>query len=221
MWSIFLVIFCSLFGKVLDDKSVIEESKTIGYYIGSFDPIHIGHQFVVESSLDYVDYVLIYPHPDKDQYKSRSPRSVRNKMIASLYEHHPRVLITDYTPIELQNRLGHREVVGIIGSDVGTKKRYSSVFMRGIPLKNKHYNDSAGVIMALKATSFLVNLRSDESLPNGFSDLPKEFFGRPIRAYFVGIQSDCSSTRVRDGKRRGEDIDKLLSPEVSAIYKSL
>lgn len=35
--------------------------KTVGYYIGSFDPIHNGHEHVVKSVLDtdLVDYVLI------------------------------------------------------------------------------------------------------------------------------------------------------------------
>jgi len=37
--------------------------KTVGFYIGSFDPLHKGHEQIVSNALTQklVDYVLIYP----------------------------------------------------------------------------------------------------------------------------------------------------------------
>ena len=103
-----LTLFFSskLKAEILDnnfDLNHLEGSK-LGYYIGSFDPIHLGHQSVIEQALTsgYVDYVLIYPVPGGDPFKNRSDLAIRQKMIASVYQSHSKVLITNWSPIELQ-----------------------------------------------------------------------------------------------------------------------
>lgn len=221
----------SLGAEVLDDHFDLNRLKflKLGYYIGSFDPIHLGHQNVIEQALkeDHVDYVLIYPAPGGDIFKNRSSLALRQKMIASVYQEHPKVLLTYWTPKELQDKFcslsKDLEVVGIIGSDVVTEtfmgpdkdlsKKYNSVFMRGIPLNEKHYEDTVGALMALKATSFLVALRGNVDL----SYLEGKINDRPIRAF---IQSkNNSSTEVRKAIQSQQPFEQFLSFSVQAIIK--
>jgi hypothetical protein len=47
--------------------------KKVGYYIGSFDPLHLGHEGVIEEILNQnlCDYILLYPAWGGDDYKDR------------------------------------------------------------------------------------------------------------------------------------------------------
>ena len=98
--SLGILIFpFSIKAEVLNDDFDLNRLKglKLGYYIGSFDPIHLGHQYVIEEALksEHVDYVLIYPVPGGDQFKNRTDLALRLKMIASVYQEHPRVLLRD------------------------------------------------------------------------------------------------------------------------------
>lgn len=227
--ALFLPIF--LKAEILDDNFDLNHLKgqKLGYYIGSFDPIHLGHQQVIEQALKegHVDYVLIYPAPGGDQFKNRTNLSLRQKMIESVYEQHPKVLFTHWTPKELQDKFAvfttDLEIIGIIGSDVVTEtlmgkdkelsEKYRSVFMRGIPLKEKHYEDTVGALMALKASSFLVALRGDIDLFH----LDGKIYDRPIRAFIQS--SDYSSTKVRNAISEETCFEQFLSFNVQGIVK--
>lgn len=217
--------------KVLDDHFDLNllKGQRLGYYIGSFDPIHLGHQHVIEQALEseHVDYILIYPVPGGDHFKNRSDPALRKKLIASVYQNHPRVLLTDWTPKELQDKFtpltNDIDIIGIIGSDVVTEifmgpnkalsEKYRSVFMRGLPLKENHYEDTIGALMALKATSFLVAIRGNLDL----SHLDAKLYDRPIRGY---IQSqNSSSTEVRNAIRDRKPFEQFLAFSVQAIIK--
>lgn len=234
--SILLFIEAFLFpfsmkAEILDDHFDWKrlQGSRLGYYIGSFDPIHLGHQNVVDQVLEsgQVDYVLIYPVPGGDQFKNRSNRALRQKLIASVYQDHPKVLITDWVPKELQSKFNlsaaELDIIGIIGSDVVTEnlmgpdkelsEKYRSVFMRGLPLKEKHYYDTVGALMALKADSFLVALRGEVDL----SYLKDRIYDRPIRA-FIKTKNN-SSTEVRNAIQNKECFEKYLSFPVQAIIK--
>ncbi|MCH9631706.1 MAG: nicotinate-nucleotide adenylyltransferase [Chlamydiae bacterium] len=201
--------------------------KTVGYYSGSFDPIHLGHQYVIENVLGkgYVDYVLIYPAPGGDHFKSRSELALRQKMIASLYQDNPQVLFTHWSPKQLQDNFSQveAEVVGIIGSDIVTEKlmgpdaatneKYSKVFMRGIPLKENHFYDTVGAVKALKADSFIVALRGNVDL----SYLGGKIYDRPIRGFI--FSEDMSSTKVREAVRCGGDVKQMVSLPVQQIIE--
>jgi cytidyltransferase-like protein len=159
-----LVFSFSIKAEELNDDFDLSRLKglKLGYYIGSFDPIHLGHQHVIEEALksEHVDYVLIYPAPGGDQFKNRTDLTLRQKMIASIYHEHPKVLLTYWTPKKLQDKftpfVNDIDVVGILGSDVVTEtlmgpdkelsEKYRSVFMRGLPLKEKHYEDTVGAL---------------------------------------------------------------------------
>jgi cytidyltransferase-like protein len=210
------------------DCNLLKGSK-LGYYIGSFDPIHLGHQNVIEQALasGHVDYILIYPVPGGDRFKNRSDLSFRQSMIASIYQEHPKVLFTYWTPKELQDHFSSLtsdlEIIGVIGSDVVTEslmgqnkefsEKYRSVFMRGIPLKEKHHEDTVGALMALKANSFLVALRGNIDL----SHLEGKIDDRPIRTFIPSKNS--SSTEVRNAIKNDLPFEQFLSFPVQAIIK--
>lgn len=225
-----LLVSLPMNADVLDDAfdwKRLQGSK-LGYYIGSFDPIHLGHQNVIEQALESkaVDFVLIYPAPGGDQYKNRTDLALRQKMIASVYNDHPKVLITYWTPKELQNKFAlfaeGIEIIGVIGSDVVTEvllgpdkllsEKYHTVFMRGIPIQDKHSQTTVGALMALKANSFIVALRGDVDLSN-----LKAINDRPICAF---IQSqDHSSTKVRNAVQNKQPFEEYLSSSVVKIIK--
>lgn len=218
-------------GKELDDQFDLTALKghRLGYYIGSFDPIHRGHEGVIQEALDSgeVDYVLIYPVPGGDQFKNRTDWAIRRKMVASVYRENPKVFVTAWSPKKLLEKFApiadQITVIGIIGSDVVTEnllgpdeqlsEKYRSVFMRGLPLKEKHYADTIGALMALKAEAFLVALRGGVDL----SYLNRKIADRPIHKL---IQSrECSSTQVRRAIQNGEPFESLVSFSVQAIIK--
>lgn len=202
-----------LTGALLEESVESLQGKKIGCYIGSFDPIHLGHQHVVEEALKYVDYLLIYPAPGGDSFKNRTALDIRQRMIEAIYQQHPRVLFTRWSPKELQENL-KMDVIGVIGSDVVLDQigndKYNRVFMRGIPLTEKHYHDTIGALMALKADSFLVTLRGDVRLDDKVRD-------RPVLAF---IQSDTtSSTEVRNAVKEKGAFEHLLAFTTQAIIK--
>ncbi len=234
--TIFIFFVSTLFfasnisSEILDDAfdwKRLEGSK-LGYYVGSFDPIHLGHQNVIQQALEsHVDYVLIYPAPGSDHIKNRTDLSIRQKLIASIYQGHPKVLMTYWNPKELQDKFNtcavDLDIIGIIGSDVVSEnlmgpdkewsEKYRSIFMRGIPLKEKYYQNSAGALMALEADSFLVALRGNIDL----SHLENHIYDRPIRAF---IQSkNYSSTEVRNAIRNKQSFEQFVSFSVQAIIK--
>lgn len=213
-----------LHAKVLDDTFDLSqlEGVKLGYYVGSFDPIHLGHQHVIEKALQNVDYLLVYPVPGGDSFKNRSPVALRQNMIASVYKDHPKVLITTWTPKKLQDAISSAlpklDVVGIIGSDVVTEslvsqdeeknKKYLSIFMRGIALKESHYEDTFGALMALRADSFLVAIRNGED----FSYLMGKIGDRPICGFIPS--TDHSSTQVRNAILNKQPFEHLVSSSV-------
>jgi nicotinic acid mononucleotide adenylyltransferase len=84
------------------------EGKRIGYYIGSFDPLHKGHESVVALTLlsGLCDYVLICPYYEGDSFdKRRTKVSIRQEMIFKTFEWHPNVIVTKLSPIKIQKLL--------------------------------------------------------------------------------------------------------------------
>lgn len=224
-----LIIPAQIRSQMLDNYFDIHQLKgaKIGYYIGSFDPLHLGHQRVIDQALNsgHVDYLLIYPVPGGDQYKNRTGLPLRLKMIASVYQNHPRVLFTHWSPKELQDRFSpiasDIDIIGIIGSDLVTEtllgpdkalgEKKLSIFMRGIPLADRYHNDTIGSLMALKANSFLVALRGEIDL----SHLDGMIADRPIRAF---IQSGTiSSTQAKLAIQNKHPFAHFFSPEVTEI----
>ena len=235
---IFIMLMCittsAAYALVLEDlvkdgtlESTLSQKK-VGYYIGSFDPLHLGHEDVVNQILkqNLCDYVLIYPAWGGDEYKNRTDIQIRLEMIFAAFEKHPRVIVTKLTPGELQHALMKSdeslvagkpsvktkflgtEYIGVIGSDtaldISKDPKKLSVFMRGIQISEKYKEHTIGGIIAIPVTSFIVSVRvgdSIESLKGLFSD-------RPIIATIPTDYINLSSTKVRRFIKSGGVLDE-------------
>lgn len=238
---IFAAVISGLFTQVPEFSShLLEEThssklagKKIGYYTGSFDPLHNGHKRLVEEILQegLVDYVIVSPVPGGDKYKNRSNFELRKEMLRAVFKKEPRVLLTDLFPSQMQDRLspyfGKFEVIGIVGSDFVLghlsdpdkihKDKVSQVFMRGLKILEKHAENTTGAIMALPATSFIVSLRNEDDL----TSLNGMFEDRAIRA-FVRLEypySHLSSTQVREANQLDRPISDMVDPKVLEIIQ--
>lgn len=220
-------------------ESTLSE-QTIGYYIGSFDPLHLGHEAVVNQILEQnlCDYVLIYPAWGGDEYKNRTDVPIRLEMLFAAFANHPRVIVTKLTPAELQGALMERtddliagkpsvktklfgtEYIGIIGSDTAleTSKdlKKLSVFMRGIQIPEKHKEHTIGGIIAIPVKSFIVSLRAGDSIDS----LKGVFSDRPIINKVSTDYIDLSSTGVREIiNKNGALGEGFVSPGVKEIIE--
>lgn len=249
MKIIIIIVFAILFNPVasavvlenLTNKQLhnLLKNKKVGFYVGSFDPIHKGHKSVVTSLLQkkLVDYVIIYPVWGGDKYKNRIDVNIRLKMLFSLYKDHPKVLVTKLPPLKLQELLmvdskykigdwvtvktaiNGTEYVGIIGSDVATStvknKKKLSVFMRGIKVTEKHKEDTVGCIIAIPVEKFIVFLRNGENI----DPLNGMIADRKITAIIISEFQNVSSTKVRNKIKNNENASDMLSAEVIEIVK--
>lgn len=242
-WSLFLIlsVIINAHAIILEDleregklKETLE-GKRIGYYIGSFDPLHKGHEAIAQTLInqEMLDYILIYPAWGGDTYKNRSSLSNRLDMIFATFKDSPRIIVTRKIPRDLQIALTKEsaqtetqvqqimhpllsgsEFVGIIGSDVvreiQSDSKKSRVFMRGVKIPEKHKDTSVGTVMALPVNGFIVVHRAgDDPL-----DLESHFAGRPILHTFKTPYDELSSTRIRalvkDGKPIVDDVNESV-----------
>ncbi|MCB1112661.1 MAG: hypothetical protein H7A37_04970 [Chlamydiales bacterium] len=209
--------------KLIDRNSDLAwlKDKTIGFYLGSFDPLHLGHEHVINSALKrgVVDEILIYPAPGGDRFKKRSDVLMRQKMLEARYKAQEHILLTRCTPKELQKLLGGRKVIGIIGSDLVLQKllsddldlrnEYDQLFMRGKDLPVKHEKDTIGAVMALRADQFIVATRENEDL----SALNGKILDRNIIEVIPSFS--VSSSEIRERIRANQPITHLVSPAIA------
>lgn len=235
-------LYLQSFALVLEDLSkdalyTTLANKKIGYYIGSFDPFHKGHEAIVQEALNDLDYCIVYPIWGGDIYKDRTNVQIRLEMLFRLYKSDPKVIVTKLSPLELQNLLtkpqadtiaGKASVspaipntsfIGILGSDAALKtlqdKKKLSVFMRGIKIPEKYKTHSAGVVIALPVEGFIVQIREAEHA----NQLNGKIGKKPILATFNINNPGISSTAIREAIRNNEDVSDLVDKEVLNIIK--
>lgn len=209
------------------------QNKKVGYYIGSFDPIHKGHEEVAKTVLskELCDYVIIYPSWGGDSYKQRASVELRLDMLFALFKDHPRIIVTRYPPQELQSALTKviskeivapkfkgLEFIGIIGSDTALKlnpnQPSSIAFMSGDIISAKHENHTWGGCIALPVSSFIVSMRDGDDI----TGLNKMTGGKPIiNVLKLKKHDNISSTLIKKLLKNGSDISNWVSKPVVDI----
>lgn len=215
--------------------------KKVGYYIGSFDPLHKGHESVAQQIIDagFCDYVIVVPAwSTADQYKNRSAIEHRLDMLFATFEADPKIIVTRKNPQQLQQALTeddpartiHEKVtvkasisgvtfVGIIGSDVvidmNANERKRSVFMEGVKISDTHKDTSVGTVMALPVREFIVSTREGDDL----STLGGKLGNRPIIKEIKTPFKDLSSTKIREFIKTQKPIDGFVSGGVRDIIE--
>ena len=215
------------------------QGKNVCYYLGSFDPLHKGHEAVAELPIKQglCNYVLIYPSWGGDSWKTRADVKARLEMLFVVFKDHQNVIVTKLKPKDLQQTLtvpdlrittNNKPVVkpafvgmnfiGLIGSDtallLGSNKEAASTFMAGIEISTKYAAHTLGGCMALPVNSFIVAMRAHDNL----ASLNGKIYNRAILAV---IESDneqtVSSTKVKKKLKQGHIISTMLSKSVIEI----
>ena len=138
--SFFAFILTSVHALVVENMDQDElytnhlDGKKICYFFGSFDPLHLGHESIVNRVLKQpmCETVIVYPAWGGDGYKTRAPVALRLGMLFEVFQDHPHVLVSRLNSQDLQTRLTHTnpdnpdyvipscqdcEFIGIVGSD--------------------------------------------------------------------------------------------------------
>lgn len=244
IFLIFLLAFTqSSFGLTLENLNAGElpkilSGKRIAYYLGSFDPIHKGHEEIVNTTLeaDLADFILIYPAWGGDGYKNRTDVELRLNMLTALYANHSKVLLSKLPPQELQQLLFDDETktdpkgrqlvkskfigttyIGLLGSDaaIDTAKdvRKSEVFLKGINIPQKYHNHTIGGIIAIPVDSFIIFIRKNDSIDMLGGMLASRKIAHVINSKFKLL----SSTIIREKIKNKLDTKADLSPGVAKI----
>ncbi|MGL5784565.1 MAG: hypothetical protein ACRCYZ_03765 [Alphaproteobacteria bacterium] len=203
------------------------QNKKVGYYVGSFDPIHKGHEEVVQIILseNLCDYVIVYPSWGGDSYKQRANIKLRLGMLFDLFKDHPRIIVTRYSPQKLQTTLlapkfEGIEFVGVIGSDVAlwlaSEKASSRAFMSGVTITPEHENHTWGGAIALPVNSFIVSMRAGDDL----SALQGTLGGRKIaKTITLKKYGAISSALIKNLIKNEKFVDDWISDPVTKIIK--
>lgn len=226
--SISCLTFSSSWGLYLEQiNTVTLKDKRVAYFPGSFDPFHLGHMSVVNDILDkdLADYVIVYALPDSDQFKKRVPHPTRLSMLHSLYEMHPKVLITKLMPADMQDLLAPLfdtiKFSVVVGSDIIkayiNTSQYDGIWMKGLPIRNtkpKDANTSTGAIMAIPAVNVIAFNREGDDL----SFLNGTYKGRPVMI-LTTKNTDLSSTSARQALKERRSYKGMVPLEVEAIIE--
>lgn len=245
----FLICFLSTASNALILEDLIEKGtllqtlhhKKVGYYTGSFNPFHKGHEKIPNQVLEkgLCDYVLVVPAwSSDDAYKTgRIDVQKRLDMLFSVFADHPHVIVTRMTPLQMQealtcldegrtvndkptvkSKIEGLEFIGIMGSDkalsLPAMQKELSAFMAGIKVPQKYKEHTIGGIIALPVKEFIVSLRQGDDL----TPLHGHIGNRPISAIIESeSERGLSSTLVREAVKKGEPTHAMVSQPVKEI----
>lgn len=237
------LLYMPVYALVLEDLiehgllEITLKNKKIGYYVGSFDPLHKGHERVAQLPIKQglCDFVIIYPAWGGDSYKKRVDVSMRLDMLFATFQDHPHVIVTRLAPKKLQETLTVVDLtnntskkkfvkplfegmsfIGIIGSDVALKLESSNdtTFMTGLDITPAYQAHTVGGCMALPVATFIVVAREgdDVSLLHG-----------AVRKRKIQVINEhaservFSSTAVKKAIKNNESIDSMVNKTTRSI----
>ncbi len=178
--------------------------KKLGYFLGSFDPLHLGHIEVIQIILDQklCDAVFVYCVQGESSWKQRSDFFQRTKFCESALGDTNNVILSYLPPQKVQQKLTIQEeskvkskfsryITGIIGADIACnlecknenpsteelRQARKNDFMQGIFL-DVNFNDSIACSIMLPADDFIVALRKNYEI----EDIPIIVCKRKVRA---------------------------------------
>ncbi len=230
MFFAFFCLYSSITQALYLEKVTINTLKNtkIAYFPGSFDPFHLGHMAVVKDVLDkgLADYVLVYALPDSDHSKSRVSHLIRLSMLHSIYEKHPRVLITKLMPADMQDLLAPLftdiKFSIVVGSDIIKTyiktTQYDDIWMKGLPIRKispEHACTSTGAVMAIPADHVIIFNRGGDDL----SSIKGTYKNRPVTILTTKTNTDLSSTKARTITNQKGSLTKMVTPEVQKIIE--
>lgn len=214
--------------------------QRVGYYIGSFDPLHKGHERVATLCLekDLCDYVIVYPSWGGDTFKKRADVQKRLDMLFVVFEKHPKIIVTRFPPKKLQDALTKSNnvqtgfvksafegmsLIGVVGSDtalaVAKSEQALSTFMTGKQLTEMHYEHTLGGCMALPVESFFVVMREGDDIKSLEGKIGEKNIAAVVEAY--SDEKGFSSTKAKKILSEGGSLDAMLSePVIDIIQKN-
>lgn len=195
--------------------------KNLGYFLGSFDPLHAGHIEVIRIILckKLCDAVFVYCVQGESSWKLRSDFHCRTQLCESKLANAEGVILSYLSPFKIQKCLTVQadnssyvtskfsQMTAIIGADIACDLQYRSEnpeiekmrqqrqkdFMMGIPL-SKSFHDSIACSIALPADNFIVALRENYDI----ADIPTSVCGRNVRAVIdTGAYRGISSSKIK------------------------
>jgi len=193
----------------------IENNARIGVFIGSFDPLHISHQKMIEQALNdkLVDFMIVGANDNMTHKPNASSWEARNSFLTAVYAEHEKVLIADdpsfgfpitgNTVGKIREHLKGTKVFTLIGNDIATLPH----LYEDVP---KMTFENGGQI-----DQWLVN----ESRPelNRSQQVPAQIANIPVLVFNSG--SSYSSSTVRKDESLMKDPD-VLDPRVYSQAKS-
>ena len=171
-------------------------------YGGSFDPVHLGHEKIINNSLSSCDKLFIIP-ANKSPHKKNNPEASslhRYSMLSLLYKTNKKIVLSKYeidkddlsftfNTIEyIKSKYKDAEITFILGSDL----------IKTLP-------DWYNIEKIQREVSFLIYNR------NGFKEKLSKNFNLK---YIQNFNENISSTNLKQLLQKGEfiSVKKMLSP---------